>query len=142
MGECPREPELGGSWLTAARGDARPTLIAIVLRGRVGQIRRVRAVDIQQVGGELAIKWADGSESFVTLEKLRHACPCAACKGEMDVMGNLYKGPDIKLRPESFALRGLVQVGTYAVQPTWGDGHNSGLYSYEYLRKLAAAAND
>ena len=100
----------------------------------------MRAVDIQQVGGELAIKWADGGESFITLEKLRHGCPCAACKGEMDVMGNLYKGPDIKLRPESFALRSVVQVGTYAMQPTWGDGHNSGLYSYEYLRKLADAA--
>jgi DUF971 family protein len=102
-----------------------------------GRVRAVRAVDIQHIGGELAIKWADGSESFITLEKLRHACPCAACKGEMDVMGNLYKGPEIKLRPESFALRSLVQVGTYAVQPTWGDGHNSGLYSYEYLRNLA-----
>jgi len=102
-------------------------------------VERVRAVDIQQVGAELAIKWADGGESFITLEKLRRACPCAACKGEMDVMGNLYKGPDIKLRPESFALRSLAEVGTYALKPTWGDGHNSGLFSYEYLRNVAEA---
>ena len=113
--------------------------IAIVPGPKVGQVGAVRAVDIQQVGGELAIKWADGGESFITLEKLRHGCPCAGCKGEMDVMGNLYKGPDVKLRPESFALRSLAQVGTYAIQPTWGDGHNSGLYSYEYLRNLADA---
>lgn len=96
----------------------------------------MRAVDIQQIGNELAIKWDDGSESFITLERLRQACPCAACKGEMDVMGNLYKGPEIKLRPESYNLRSLAQVGTYAVQPTWGDGHNSGLFSYDYLRKI------
>ena len=114
-------------------------LIVIVVRGRVRQIRRVRAVDIQQVGGELAIKWADGGESFIALEKLRRECPCAGCKGEMDVMGNLYKGPEIKLRPESFALRSLVQVGTYAIQPTWADGHNSGLYAYEYLQKVCDA---
>ena len=99
----------------------------------------MRPVDIQQVGNELAIKWADGGESFITLEQLRRACPCAGCKGEMDVMGNLYKGPELKLRPESFALRGLAQVGTYAVQPTWGDGHNSGLFAYEYLRRVCDA---
>jgi len=94
-------------------------------------------VDIQPVGAELAVKWDDGSESYIPLEKLRRACPCAGCKGEMDVMGNLYKGPDIPLKPESFTLRSLAQVGTYAVQPTWGDGHNSGLYSFEYLRHIA-----
>jgi DUF971 family protein len=111
--------------------------MAVVWREVMRQIGRMRAVDMQQIGGELAIKWADGGESFVALEKLRRHCPCAACKGEMDVMGNLYKGPDIPLRPESFILKGLVQVGTYAVQPTWGDGHNSGIYSFEYLRRVA-----
>ena len=96
----------------------------------------VRAVDIQQIGNELAIKWSDGRESFISLERLRRACPCAGCKGEMDVMGNLYKGPDIPLEPESFVLRGLARVGTYAIQPTWGDGHNSGLFSFEYLQHV------
>jgi len=107
-----------------------------------GRFDAMRAVDIQQVGAELAIKWSDGGESFITLEKLRRACPCAGCKGEMDVMGNLYKGPDIKLRPESFILRSLEQVGTYAIKPTWGDGHNSGLYSFEYLRAAADGAEE
>ncbi len=93
-------------------------------------------MDVQPIGAELAIKWSDGGESFISLEALRRACPCAACKGEMDVMGNLYRGPEIKERPESFVLRSLAQVGTYALQPTWGDGHNSGLYAYEYLRKV------
>ena len=54
----------------------------------------MRPVDVQQIGEELAIKWEDGSESFIPLEKLRRACPCAGCKGEMDVMGNLYKSPE------------------------------------------------
>ena len=94
--------------------------------------------DIQHIGNELAIKWTDGSESFISLEQLRRGCPCAGCKGEMDVMGNLYKGPEIPLKPESFVLRSLARVGTYAVQPVWGDGHNSGIYSFEYLRRLAA----
>jgi len=54
----------------------------------------------------------------------------------MDVMGNLYKGPEITLRAESFRLRSLAPVGTYGMQPTWADGHNSGIYSFEYLRRL------
>lgn len=112
----------------------------IVRRGRVGQCVFVKPLDIQIIGAELAIKWADGNESFITLEKLRRACPCAGCKGEMDVMGNLYKGPEIALKPESFTLRALAQVGSYAVQPTWGDGHNSGIFSFEYLHHVTASA--
>ena len=102
----------------------------------MGQTAAMRPSDIQQIGTDLAIKWADGTETFLPLEQLRRACPCAGCKGEMDVMGNLYKGPEIPLRPESFILRGIELVGTYAVQPTWGDGHNSGIYSFGYLRNL------
>lgn len=97
----------------------------------------MRAVDLQQIGEELAIRWDDQSESFIRLEALRRACPCAGCKGEVDVMGNLYRGPEKPLSPADFQLRSLSRVGTYAVQPIWGDGHGSGLYSFEYLRKLA-----
>ena len=96
----------------------------------------MKPLDIQQIGTELAIRWDDGKETFITLEQLRRACPCAGCKGETDVMGNVYKGPDIALKPESFIVRRLTPVGTYAIQPTWADGHNSGIFSFEYLRHL------
>jgi len=99
----------------------------------------MRPVDLQQIGTELAIRWDDGSESFITLERLRRECPCAGCKGETDVMGNLYKGPDVVLKPESFVLRKLTPVGTYAIQPTWGDGHGSGLFTFAHLRHLGEA---
>lgn len=99
----------------------------------------MRPTDMQRIGEELAIRWDDGSESFVPLEKLRRACPCAGCKGEVDIMGNLYKNPDQPLQPTSFQLRGIANVGTYAVQFSWGDGHNTGLYSFDYLRRVAAA---
>jgi DUF971 family protein len=98
----------------------------------------MKPVDIQPIGQELAIKWEDGTETFIPLEKLRRACPCAGCKGERDVMGNLHKGPDIPLTPAAFQLRGLGMVGTYAIQPTWGDGHATGLYPFEYLKALGA----
>src|SRR5437588_8931723 len=86
---------------------------------------QMRPIDIQPIGQELAIKWDDGSESFVSLEKLRRSCPCAGCKGEMDVMGNLYKNPDRRYTPQAFQLIRLGSVGGYAVQPLWADGHQS-----------------
>lgn len=99
----------------------------------------MRPLDIQQIGSELAFKWDDGTESFVSLEKLRRACPCAGCQGETDIMGNVYRGPVKPLHPESFRLVRVAHVGGYAIQPQWGDGHSTGLYSFENLRQLADA---
>ena len=97
----------------------------------------MRPRDIQQIGEELAIKWDDGSESFVRLETLRRCCPCAGCKGEADIMGKVYKNPDKPLPPQAFQLRRIAHVGGYAIQPVWGDGHSTGLYAFNYLRKVA-----
>src|SRR5205085_7570382 len=99
----------------------------------------MRPLDLQQIGEELAIKWDDGSESFVTLEKLRRHCPCAGCQGERDIMGNVYKGPDKPLTPQAFQVVRLNNVGGYALQPFWADGHSTGLYSYDYLKAVAAS---
>src|SRR6266478_6489047 len=96
----------------------------------------MKPLDIQPIGAELAIKWEGGGESFIPLEKLRRHCPCAACKGEMDVMGRVYKGPDKPLSPRAFELLRVANVGSYAVQPVWGDGHATGIYSFDYLRKV------
>jgi DUF971 family protein len=109
-------------------GAARPALIY-----------GMRPLDIQPIGSELAIKWEDGSETFVSLEKLRRHCPCAGCKGEVDIMGNVYKGPDKPLPPQAFQLLRVANVGSYAIQPIWGDGHATGIYSFDYLRKVADA---
>jgi len=99
----------------------------------------MRPVNVQPIGGELAIKWEDGSESYVSLERLRRDCPCAGCKGEVDVMGQLHKGPDQRLTPRSFQLTRLDWVGTYALQPVWADGHSSGLYTFDYLKTASEA---
>jgi DUF971 family protein len=92
---------------------------------------------MQIIGSELAVKWDDGAEEFVGLEKLRKHCPCAGCKGEMDILGNVYKNPERPWGAGSFEVRRLVPVGGYAIQPVWGDGHATGIYSFEYLRRLA-----
>ena len=97
----------------------------------------MRPTNIQTIGEELAIKWDDGQETFIRLEALRRACPCAGCKGEMDVMGNVHKGPEIKMTPRSFILLRVDNIGGYGLQPMWGDGHNSGIFPFPFLRKIA-----
>jgi DUF971 family protein len=56
-------------------------------------------------------------------------------------MGNVYRNPERPLPAQAFRLRRIANVGGYAIQPVWGDGHSSGLYSFEYLRKVAEARN-
>ena len=97
----------------------------------------MQPLDIQSIGSELAIKWDDGVESYIPLATLRRSCPCAGCKGEMDILGNVYKNPDKPLAPNAFELVRIGRVGAYALQPVWADGHDSGIYSFEYLRRVA-----
>jgi DUF971 family protein len=100
---------------------------------------RLEAKNVQLIGDELAIQWSDGTESYFGLELLRRACPCAACGGEPDVLGNVVR-PEVSFTEGSFMLAGFQIIGGYAVQPRWSDGHSTGLYSFQYLRRLEAAA--
>lgn len=104
---------------------------------------RTSPADIQVIGGQLAIKWNDGSETFLALDFLRKACPCASCGGEPDVLGRVAR-PHVTYTASSFRLKSFQLIGSYALQPAWEDGHSTGLYSFDYLKRLeadAAAAN-
>jgi DUF971 family protein len=97
----------------------------------------MRPRNIDAIGEELAIVWEDQSETYISLAKLRRYCPCAGCKGETDIMGKLYKAPERTLPPSAFLLRSFGMVGTYGIQPVWADGHATGIYSFDYLRRIA-----
>ena len=98
--------------------------------------------NIQSFPNGLAITWNDEKDSFVDYKTLREQCPCANCSGESEVFGNLYKGPEIKLTENAYKLINVIQVGNYAIRITWGDGHSTGLFSYDYLRKLDIVKED
>ncbi len=100
---------------------------------------RLELANAQVIGEEFALRWSDGVESYLPLEFLRRACPCASCGGEPDVLGNVSR-PNVSYGSESFAMRGWELVGGYAILPTWADGHRTGIYSYQYLRRLSDAA--
>ncbi|HEY1794176.1 MAG TPA: DUF971 domain-containing protein [Opitutaceae bacterium] len=95
--------------------------------------------NIQAIGDEIAIAWSDGSESFFTHASLRAASPSAENLGERDVFGNQYGGG---ARKDHAGVRvtGWEKVGNYALRFDFSDGHRTGLYSFEYLRKLSAPA--
>ena len=96
--------------------------------------------DVMIVGRELAIVWPDGREDYIPLETLRRNCPCAMCRGEKDIFGNVYKGRDRPYTPASFQPVAHRQIGSYALQIDWADRHNDGLYSWETLREIAEKA--
>ncbi len=95
---------------------------------------------IQQavVGEELALAFSDGSECYLPLTLLRRACPCASCQGEPDAMGRVIR-PVPTIGEDGFRLRKIDTVGGYALQLYWGDGHSTGLYTFDYLKRLDAA---
>jgi DUF971 family protein len=79
------------------------------------------------------IAWSDGHRSTYGFEYLRWLCPCAVCRGEAGSRGILDFTTE--LTPEQIRMTDLRQVGNYAISPAWADGHDSGIYSWDYLRR-------
>lgn len=104
-------------------------------------MHRLELRNIQPIGAELALHWSDGRESYLPLEFLRRACPCALCGGEPDLLGNILR-PQVNYTAESFRLLRFDFIGGYALQLRWADGHSTGLYSFQYLRRLDPVAAD
>jgi DUF971 family protein len=88
---------------------------------------------------ELKFTWPDSSECVLPLQRLRDECPCAGCKGET-ILGKHYaplQRPTIT--PGMYELTRVTPVGNYALQFVWKDGHDSGIYTWEYLHLLCGA---
>jgi ATP-binding protein involved in chromosome partitioning len=83
----------------------------------------------------LRIEWRDGHVSRYAVRDLRLACRCARCVDE-------HTGRPLLVAegvPEDVRPVRVSPVGRYAIQITWTDGHDSGIYSFEYLRDLGAS---
>ena len=78
------------------------------------------------------IDWADGFVGKIPHAVLRGYCPCAGCQGHSGTIRFVSGGDE--------ELLDIVEVGNYALQLTWGDRHDSGLYSFRYLRLLSEVA--
>jgi len=80
----------------------------------------------------LSILWGDDHRCRYGAAELRRACPCAQCVNE-------WTGERV-LKPENISenieIRDLSLVGRYALNFRWSDGHETGIYSFRYLRDL------
>jgi DUF971 family protein len=94
-------------------------------------------VDPKEIGPtedatRLRIVWGDGVRSEYEPRFLRLRCPCAGCVDEMTGIRTL--------RPEQVVdgiyPTAIEYVGRYGLQFNWSDGHSTGIYPYDYLRKL------
>jgi DUF971 family protein len=74
------------------------------------------------------ISWADGQRTTYPHEILRGFCPCAGCQGHSGTIR--FQGGN------NLELTEIERVGNYALGLTWGDGHNSGIYTFRFLRTL------
>lgn len=94
--------------------------------------------DIQLIGPEVAIRWDDGKENFITFATLRAASPSAEVKGERDIFGTQYGG-EAPRDYRGVEVTGWERIGNYAIRFEFSDGHRTGLYSYDMLRALGEA---
>jgi len=86
-------------------------------------------IQVQNENGVVVVKWGDGHTSTVPMRRLRGFCPCAMCQGH-DV-GKL-KWQENKVK----SIFDVELVGRYAVNFKFGDGHNTGIFRWDVLRKL------
>lgn len=83
-------------------------------------------------GTRLRIAWRDGEVSEYTPRRLRLACPCARCVDEMTGIRTLRP----ESVPEGVYPEAIHYVGRYALQFVWSDGHETGIYPFDLLRRL------
>ena len=96
-------------------------------------------------GAGVDVVWADSHSSHFDFPYLREHCPCATCNDEREkkeAFGGPVLAPSAVLpmyKPKARA-QGATQVGNYAIQINFSDGHSTGIYSYDYLRTLCPCA--
>lgn len=93
--------------------------------------------DLQIVGDLVAIRWDDATETYHRMDRLRQLSPSAETSGERDLLGRELVATDKDRDFSGVTVTGWNFVGNYAIQFRFSDGHNTGLYSYEYLREIA-----
>ena len=90
-----------------------------------------RSIRLDLDANRLVIVWRDGHESRYTGAYLRWTCPCAACRGH----GPGQVPPPAWEDVREVRLLHAAAVGSYAIRFDFTDGHDSGIFSFEHLRR-------
>jgi DUF971 family protein len=88
---------------------------------------------IEESERAVTIQWSDGTEKTYDAPALRRACPCAGCINEW-TGAKMLKDESV---PDDLTINGIGIVGRYALNFRFSDGHETGIYSFNYLHELA-----
>ena len=106
-----------------------------------------KSVKVQiQSGTGVEIEWKDGHLSLYSFPFLRDACPCALCDEERGKAGREPGDPVVAKSGELVMFKATAKplsaepVGKYALKFKWNDGHELGIYSWQFLRQVCPCA--
>lgn len=88
---------------------------------------------VEESDRELSIRWSDDAETRYNAVQLRRNCPCASCVNEW-TGERILKAESVA---EDIAIGSTSVVGRYALNFHFSDGHDTGIFSFQFLRKLA-----
>jgi DUF971 family protein len=104
-----------------------------------------KPLEVRRLGaGGISIRWAGGEFHEISSEKLRTNCPCATCK---ELRGDTSHAKPLtgkksslmiveSSKDEETRLDEIWGVGQYAIGMKWGDGHTTGIYTFDKLHEL------
>ncbi|MEX2260822.1 MAG: DUF971 domain-containing protein [Bryobacteraceae bacterium] len=106
----------------------------------IGMITDPEHIAISRSKG-ISIDWKDGHRSEYGLVYLRDHCPCALCTGAHGTPPRPHQASSpFQMFTPKLTMLAVEPVGQYAIRINWSDGHSSGIYSYEHLRKVCPCA--
>ena len=88
---------------------------------------------IEDSDSQISIKWSDRAETKYDAANLRRACPCAGCVHEW-TGEKILKAENI---PDELTFSSIGIVGRYALNFVFSDGHDTGIYTFNFLRQLS-----
>ena len=89
---------------------------------------------IEENDSSISIEWSDGNESTYFAPELRRNCPCAGCVNEW-TGEKMLKSESV---PDDLSFSHISIVGRYALNFHFSDGHETGIFSFKFLRELAS----
>ena len=102
---------------------------------------RLQPVDMERDERAMVIVWSDGHRGLYGYDDLRAACPCATCRTERE---SAAQSGGLRVLPADAPVKAVLAdvqwVGWYAFRLAWQDGHDTGIYAFDYLRELCGCA--
>ncbi len=97
--------------------------------------KKPHGIELLAEEGMLSVRWNDGTRSRYDLDGLRRSCPCAVCREarENSEELNLLSGEAASATAEA---RRVDFVGRYGLRIEWADGHDHGIYTFDFFREL------